>query len=66
MTHTDWPGLTFATSRRAISAVTPEMAVAAACSKLRRPGLATELVFAGAGELGEGARRRAEHRVADL
>src|SRR5574337_879097 len=36
ITHTDWPCLTFATSRRPMSAVTPEMADAAACSKLRR------------------------------
>jgi hypothetical protein len=39
ITHTACPGRTWATSRTAMSAVTPEMADAAACSKLSRSGL---------------------------
>ena len=64
MISTFWPGATFPWSRTAWSAVEPEMASTAACSKPRFAGRGASLPSASAGVLGEGALADAEHLVA--
>src|SRR5664280_222910 len=64
MIKTFCPGSTCPRSRRACSAVEPEMATAAACSNVRFAGFRRKLVLASAGVLREGTRSDAEHLIA--
>ena len=66
MMRTRWPGSRCPASRRARSAVIPEMGTAAAWVTREVRWCTGELVFEGDGVFGEGAAPDAEDRVADV